>query len=104
MIDLDARLAALPEKPRKIYFASAPDVGLYPDEAAAFEYARAEHALACHSLLRDFLRERCVEGCRECGGNGQAQIVMGRIGAMVSYGYRPCPACADARVVLEATK
>ena len=73
MTTLAQRIAALPEWPH--------------------ETARRK---AQFDLARDFIRERLVDGCYHCTGNG---IVWDD-----TLDEQPCPACADARFVLEAIK
>lgn len=60
------------------------------------EIARDELTFARIAVARDFIRERMVDGCYHCTGNG---IVWDD-----TPDEQPCPACADARKILEVLK
>ena len=106
MIDLDARIAALPERPQSTDF-FRPNLLDYDNANARYHCSRAEYAEAVAALYRDFQRERYVKGCKRCRGTGE--ITSGSTSAGRGMGGQivssfTCPACADARKLLEATK
>ena len=96
MTTLAERIAALPVMPDADdpHYDSNDAV---PDE---YEFDRAEAIKARLALAADFIREQCVEGCAECDGKGAYRVF---------HCDRPdvihdCPACADARKILEVLK
>ena len=77
---LDEKIAALPKVPPTI-----------PHDAGLYAVAMSARLV----LLRDTL-QAMVDDCWKCGGHGVLR--------KQTKAARPCPACADARKVLEATK